>query len=504
MKARFIKRTALLLILSILFSLMVQPALAASNKEDMPNGVWTCICGNVNTADSNFCIKCGEAKPEMWICACGASNESEAAFCKNCGQRKSLSPYSAVGTIVPFGSYEQDGDAYNGKEQIEWIVLANDGKKALLISRYILNAKPYDNSEFKNWETSYIRAWLHAFYYGAFSTDEKVRIIENTLPVYSTSNQETASDSNLKDYAFILSPSEAKEYFSSNSSRACSATYYATNAGATDNRWWLLYDGNTYPNVLCVNGDGSVDKLGYRYDTESIGIRPAIWVSFDFQGSTESFFTDTEVIRIGGESFTLAEMNYTYASQYLSFRKAYGEYLSIFFDFDDSYGISSMEGHRCVLDESLDWREYFINVAIESLRLNQALISYANENNISLSDEDIMVLEMRYAELEEAAASFGYHNPDDMISDNYGPYANIELAKRMDRINLLAAKAYQAKSDEISSAILKENVGLTENDEDYATLLNSRLTEWSEALVSSEKVKKTDNIDLVGKFFPIA
>ncbi len=44
-----------------------------------------------------------------------------------------------VGDVIYFGSYEQDNNLSNGKEEIEWIVLAKENRKALLISKYALD-----------------------------------------------------------------------------------------------------------------------------------------------------------------------------------------------------------------------------------------------------------------------------------------------------------------------------------------------------------------------------
>ena len=46
------------------------------------------------------------------------------------------------GDIVIFGSYEQDNDESNGTEDIEWLVLAREDNKALLISKYALDVQP--------------------------------------------------------------------------------------------------------------------------------------------------------------------------------------------------------------------------------------------------------------------------------------------------------------------------------------------------------------------------
>ena len=51
-----------------------------------------------------------------------------------------------AGDVVTFGCYEQDDDASNGPEPIEWLVLDADGETATLISRYGLDAKPYNDA----------------------------------------------------------------------------------------------------------------------------------------------------------------------------------------------------------------------------------------------------------------------------------------------------------------------------------------------------------------------
>ena len=55
-----------------------------------------------------------------------------------------LALYKKVGSIVTFGQYEQDNNTGNGPEEIEWIVLDVQDGKSLLLSRYGLDAKPYN------------------------------------------------------------------------------------------------------------------------------------------------------------------------------------------------------------------------------------------------------------------------------------------------------------------------------------------------------------------------
>lgn len=54
---------------------------------------------------------------------------------------------------VECGFYEQDGDLNNGPEPIEWIVLSEtEDDMRLLLSKYCLDAMPYDVSTEEYWE----------------------------------------------------------------------------------------------------------------------------------------------------------------------------------------------------------------------------------------------------------------------------------------------------------------------------------------------------------------
>lgn len=90
------------------------------------------------------------------------------------------------GDLINFGSYEQDNDFANGRELIEWIILSVEKDRALLISRYALDTKPY-NDEYNNvtWRTSTLRKWLNNdFFNEAFTAEEKdfIAEIENKNP----------------------------------------------------------------------------------------------------------------------------------------------------------------------------------------------------------------------------------------------------------------------------------------------------------------------------------
>ena len=75
---------------------------------------------------------------------------------------KFLLKNSKVGDIVYFGTYEQDNDTSNGKEDIEWLVLAKKGNRILVISDKALDRQPYNSSRTRvTWETCTLRKWLN-------------------------------------------------------------------------------------------------------------------------------------------------------------------------------------------------------------------------------------------------------------------------------------------------------------------------------------------------------
>ena len=75
-----------------------------------------------------------------------------------------------AGKFMTFGTYD-------GKP-IEWIILSSDSDTYLLISKYILDARPYDTSHQElKWENSELRKWLNEdFYDQAFNDEEKAYI----------------------------------------------------------------------------------------------------------------------------------------------------------------------------------------------------------------------------------------------------------------------------------------------------------------------------------------
>ncbi len=236
---------------------------------------------------------------------------------------------------VVFGTYEQDGDETNGAEDIEWLVLDEQDGKKLLISKYVLDAAPYDDAAVGydwssdssrpatdvEWADSSLRAWLNDdFINAAFSSDEQnaiATVTNSDTKNNATHTAATAADSSIhatsesQDEVFLLSVSEANSYFANKAARMAYATDYAISQGvytgvtadptgsedaeaASGAVWWLRTNGYYSGYASVVVDDGYVHGAGYRmagelhdgaehqtYTSElggNVGVRPCVWV----------------------------------------------------------------------------------------------------------------------------------------------------------------------------------------------------------------------------------
>ena len=191
-----------------------------------------------------------------------------------------------VGDYVAFGHYEQDNNAANGKESIEWIVLDKRDDKMLVISRYALDCQKYNKKAADvTWETCSIRSWLNDnFYDAAFSKAEQKQILETTVTADKNPSYNTNAGSDTKDRVFLLSLSETNQYLTSNSARFCMPTAYAIKQNAyvdtsSGGCWWMMRTpGETGKKIVSTNTDGSIDYNGGIVESNRGGVRPAMWI----------------------------------------------------------------------------------------------------------------------------------------------------------------------------------------------------------------------------------
>lgn len=191
------------------------------------------------------------------------------------------------GSYVKFGSYFQQH--IDIKEPIEWLVLENDGKTALLLSRYALDSKPFNETDADvAWSSCALRRWLNGeFIHDSFSAEEQQVMASTSVAAAKNPQYDTLPGKPTRDKVFILSLPELEKYLVSDDVRLCIPTVYAKNCGAfiyneyrTEGRatcpWWVRAPGEVQSKASVSSGDGSHLFDGIKVSNPLISVRPAL------------------------------------------------------------------------------------------------------------------------------------------------------------------------------------------------------------------------------------
>ena len=198
-------------------------------------------------------------------------------------------PYRSVskGDTVEFGAYEQDGNAQNGPEPIQWIVLDKIDGQLLLLSADVLEARQYHHVPFEE------VTWMNGdFYEGAFTPVQRGLIEtvhnENADQSITGASGGAATD----DRVFALSETESVIYLNTPAARsdigAAPASVHAaagplsvSEDGTAD--WWLRSPGTYGFATQFVDATGVPSLSGANVDLQ-YGVRPALWINVEGAG----------------------------------------------------------------------------------------------------------------------------------------------------------------------------------------------------------------------------
>ena len=212
------------------------------------------------------------------------SKKGTTAKVESSSQKKDKNPEYKVGETIEFGNYPQDKDGT--EKPIEWIVMKKEGNQVLLLSKYVLDAKPYNEEwEGVTWQTSDIRQWLNnEFYTTAFNKAEKAKIQTSLIKNEDNSEYGTSGGNDTEDKVFLLSEKEADTLFSNDDERIAKATGYAEKSGVCVNKeksamWWLRSPGYISDDAVDVNHGGWVYRSGDYVSSFSDGVRPALYLN---------------------------------------------------------------------------------------------------------------------------------------------------------------------------------------------------------------------------------
>lgn len=190
--------------------------------------------------------------------------------------------------VITLGAWQQDEDLTTS-DPIEWLVLENDGKKALLLTKSILMIDHfnyvYGNASGKVWSKSTLRSFLNKnFLQQAFSKEEQKAIL--SASVSNSVNPETGvKGGSSKDKLFLLSWEEVKKYFPTQESRIAYTTWFCDQTSGSPKEeavhaqsWWLRTPGINIATALSIEADGSTNVKNGLQQVFKNGVRIAMCV----------------------------------------------------------------------------------------------------------------------------------------------------------------------------------------------------------------------------------
>jgi len=203
----------------------------------------------------------------------------------------------SVGDTLRLG--EVRFDAYHGgifSDNIEWRVLALENDRVLVISENVIEVRPYHHEYTSiTWEKSDLRRWLNGAFFDGLPVNARTQIgeVSNQNP----DNWGTLGGNSTQDRVFLLSISEAEQYFYSDKNRQARLSlsdatmgFFAEKYGMTlkvfeeiqsGYWWWRLRSPGSYGSEFAasVNHSGSVYGVGGIVDLDSGGVRPSFWLN---------------------------------------------------------------------------------------------------------------------------------------------------------------------------------------------------------------------------------
>ncbi len=161
-------------------------------------------------------------------------------------------------------------------------------------------------------------------------------------------------------------------------------------------------------------------------------------------------YTATTAVKANNTRYSPAQMNYYYGNEYLTMANMYGSYASII-GLDTSLGLSGLGDQECpMLSDGGTWRDYFRNMAETDIQQTRAILDYAAEKGITLTEEEIAEVDANFEGMEEMAKSYGYASADKLYAMNYGSGVNQKIVRQAALDAALVAKVTEAKQAEFT------------------------------------------------------
>lgn len=187
----------------------------------------------------------------------------------------------------------------------EWNVLDIQGDRALLITEYIIEQRPYNNVyKETTWADCSMRQYLSGEFYDRFTEADKLRICSVTNKNSDNQWYKTNGGEDTQDHIFLLSMEEIVcQYFGDSSEKLYNPKknqrYWFERKDQNNSRriarlennktqvwwWWTRTPGRVGVKAVYVHGDGNIGIQGNNILKGNIadgmctgGVRPALWL----------------------------------------------------------------------------------------------------------------------------------------------------------------------------------------------------------------------------------
>ena len=157
-------------------------------------------------------------------------------------------------------------------------------------------------------------------------------------------------------------------------------------------------------------------------------------------------YKSTTALKIGSEKLSPAVVNYYYGNEYVSLVNSYGNYAATM-GLDASAGVGGLRDQSCPMLEDGSWRDYFLNLAEQDAAQILALKSYAAEQGITLTEDEIAQVNAGFDGIEDYAKSQGFSGANALFAMNYGKGVTLDIVRQAALDSQLAGKAYNHAVD---------------------------------------------------------
>ncbi len=173
--------------------------------------------------------------------------------------------------LIVFGKYYKKS---NLLLDITWRVIDREGDKALLITDKAIIKETHELYGY-SWERCDLRDYLNdVFLDYAFTEEEKEYILSpKEINDITESNSRRTGGKNNRDKVFILSETEVKKYFPSETDRIA----YDSNGFQCN---WLTRTLDGIDNLVYVSTEGTFESVSFA-STRIFATRPAVWVNYE-------------------------------------------------------------------------------------------------------------------------------------------------------------------------------------------------------------------------------